>query len=148
MASGQFNVDVVHIIKENVRFDDDNYVINTNQKAIFNFFNKIKVLTTDSIEQQILIFVKDKMKCKNNFYNKEIEEYSTTALFSTVKSYFEDEVVNWSDEEVEDSTNVVKSYGYNAEDLDNEGKQIGVTANIVDPKDSEEVNEEQKVEEP
>lgn len=130
-------VDIVSKVSEKLAIEGEDYIINVSKKQLFKFYHKIKGLPPENVEREVKKFVTDKMKNRNEYFLKEVQDRNIEMLVKTIIDYFGDEIAYLSEEEVEDSTNVVKTYTYDevAEDEDEDVEENNEVNN-----DDEEIN--------
>lgn len=102
--------DIHSKISESISIDNENYRFTTSKKSLWKFLMKIRVLDQDSFTKQVRKFVSDKMKNKNAYHLKEVEDQALFELTEALVKYMEDYLVALNESEVEDSINRIKTY--------------------------------------
>lgn len=105
-------IDILNKVNEKIKIDGDDYELNINKKQLFKFYHKIKGLSPDVVELTVKQFVDDKKKAKmsDGYYNKEVIQRNIDMLAGAIVQYMEDEIAHLSEDDVEESVNVEKTY--------------------------------------
>jgi hypothetical protein len=132
-------VEILSTISEKITFDADDYYIKISKKQLFKFYKKIEDASPDAVKTLVKQFVDDKKKSKNNYYLDEIRDRNIELLSTSIIRYCKDEITYLSEDECDDSQQVVKTYTIEEPDVKTDREQLDREEEEVE-KDDKEIN--------
>ena len=104
-------IQVNKIIKENIVFDADDYILKTTEKQLYKLYKKMSIVPSeDMAEQYLLTFITNKMKNKNDYYLDEIFMRNRSMLYSAVDKYISERIQGYNEEDFDDEVKIVEEY--------------------------------------
>ena len=117
-------IQVNKIIKENIVFDVDDYILKTTEKQLYKLYKKMSIASgEDMAEQYLLTFITNKMKNKNDYYLDEIFSRNRSMLYSAVNKYISERIQAHNEEDFDDKVEIVEEYN---EEEESDGGDINV----------------------